>query len=237
MKLYIFIISGILLFILASAVIRQLPSDPLVQGASKESLSISAVPTKQIIQGTDTLEVINERKDGLLYRYTSSDLGFIFTFISNPNLQGSTWYALRTDTTVCLTYDPEDTNCEKGQFVEVLSKLPEQSLADAIQASFLYATTPDLCFVKDYSQSNDMTPFEYAEISYPEDPNAESPFTNEYAQYCPERYRKANGVRYFMYNPAFSDRYAFFNIGQYAISGGTTDKAWQQTFVFTQRAE
>lgn len=238
MKPYVIAGFVLALFLVIAAVIRQLPHEPLVKGASEGNVSVKPTLSVQSINGTDTVEVINERKDGLLYRYTSRDLGISFTFVSNQSIPGNAWHALRTDNTICLTYDQSDTMCEKGQFVEILKKMPEQSLAEAIQSTFLYGITPDQCFVKDYSQQNDTSPYEYAEIAYPEDPDAETPFfENEYAQYCPERYRKSNGIRYFMFNPSFPDRYAFFNIGQYAISGGASDKAWQQTVVFTEISE
>lgn len=69
------------------------------------------------------------------------------------------------------------------------------------------------------------------QVMYPDQSTETDPFSLSTATVCPEAYRKTNGIRYFMTDRAHSDRFAFFDIGQYVIPGGD-GTAWQDTFTF-----
>ena len=117
----------------------------------------------------------------------------------------------------------------QGQWIEEFSKLPSETFAQSIERQILAGFSTSTCKVE-VSQSNKYQGgYMTAEISYPApvDPNA-SPLGHE-AQ-CNGKYDKTNGIRYFLYDSAHSDRFYFLSIGQYPIIA-TGTQTWQDTLV------
>lgn len=178
-------------------------------------------PISSPTAGTDTLTDLGNN----VAKFSSPTLGISFNFVKSYS-NGETMYATRSGSVVCVTSNQND--CRQGQSVEIFSKKPSQSLSDAIKEQFLSGISENDCFVT--------TSFGKTIISYPHNNNSDVPgWDSPAAQKCPEKYRETNGIRYFYLDPNTPDKFAFFDIGQYAIMGANDNKTpWQDTFKFTQ---
>lgn len=194
----------------------------LLDSSPSPSISASPKPTTS----SDRFEEIGNN----IIRYTSPELGISFTYLTEDDISYK-YQIFRQGNLICITYDSSDNKCTKGQFVKIFDKNLDESLFSAIENDFLIGIDKKECFVKSYSKKDTGT-VSYAEISYPlpTDPNA--PFWTN-ADKCPSDYAKTNGIRYFMADSHSPDKYAFFSIGQYAISGNNKTP-WQDTFQFTK---
>jgi hypothetical protein len=119
------------------------------------------------------------------------------------------------------------------QYVEIFNKDENKDLKESIEEDFLKDYSSKECFYKKLKESTDNT--EYGIISFPIDNNSEIPWWDNNKN-CPQEYSETNGIRYFIEDADYTNRYAFFDIGQYAIMG-SEDKTWQQTFKFIDKEE
>lgn len=169
-----------------------------------------------------------------LKTFSSEKLGISFTYLQDATSQAGLGpiIAKEIGNKVCVTYDPQDNDCSKGQFVEVFTKSSNQTLEQTIKDKFLSNYSPNDCFVDTnitYPTKTQpaITSYNLAEISFPksDDPN-QSPWAN--ADKCPAGYTSTNGISYFLMDKTHPDKYFFFSIGQYQISS-ENNKGWQDT--------
>lgn len=126
---------------------------------------------------------------------------------------------------------PKSLNQESGQSVEVFSKDTNQTLEQAITQRFLNDIAADTCFVT--KLDSQQTGIEQAIIDFPIPTDTAEPFYISDA--CPTAYSRANGIRYFYYDPRFPDKFFYFDIGQYGIPAynDSYDVSWQDTFTLS----
>ncbi len=153
--------------------------------------------------------------------FSSPDLGIGFFYPQKvQNIQsvdvketGNKIYVFMTNT------EPED-----GQWVEVFSKNPDDTLEKAIKQHFLTGKE-DECYVTVTKTEGSITTA-IIDFSYDQSNGLEGMF--EKTKYCSEDYAKTNGIRYFWYDSAHPETYLFFSIGQYGIPVTSTEN-WQDT--------
>ncbi len=156
---------------------------------------------------------------GVAFNYSPSDVTFNGTY--NPPLEKD---------------DRIYVGGSNGQWVQVFSKDPNQSIEDAIRVRFLSGIDSKVCYVQKASYQDQIKAPNVSAftISYPINTEGEDPWWL-YADKCGV-YATTNGISYFYYNSLFPDRFYYFSIGQYAILSGLTDTltdnvlTWQQTF-------
>lgn len=132
--------------------------------------------------------------------------------------QNSTVYIYSTGTTPL-----------EGQWIKYFNKSPEETFTQSIERQILVGFSTSTCTVK-VTQLRD---YERAEILYPEPEDTSAPFWQR-ASECNDAYAKTNGIRYFLYDPAHSDRFYFVSIGQYPIIA-TGTITWQDTISIGNR--
>lgn len=160
--------------------------------------------------------------------YQDGELGINFHY---SQTQGSQSVATtKRDSTVYIYFD--DSDPESGQFIRLFSKDPDQTLAEAIKTKFLQGKDEDLCWV-DVDPSPNQYPTDYmtAEIVFLNLEPLDLAALWEQTQYCSADYAHTNGIRYFLYDIAHPDRFAFISVGQYAITAGE-QQGWQETVRF-----
>jgi len=118
---------------------------------------------------------------------------------------------------------------DTGQFIEVFSKNSNESLEASIRRQILAGFPSGDCKIN-VTPSNIQAGFQVAEITYPRPTNTEEPFFAN-AKLCNQDYDQTNGMRYFLYDPNFPEKFAFLDIGQYAIAGAG-EIPWQYTVKF-----
>lgn len=116
-----------------------------------------------------------------------------------------------------------------GQSVQVFTKPADQSLADAIKQQILASYPSPDCTVT-VAPSNIIGGYQVAEIGYPPPTDSNAPYWDNAAK-CNETYAKTNGIRYFLYDPKHPTKFAFLDIGQYAILAHDMIP-WQDTLTF-----
>ncbi|HXK36000.1 MAG TPA: hypothetical protein VJ553_00255 [Candidatus Paceibacterota bacterium] len=154
--------------------------------------------------------------------FSSGVLGISFQYI--PLHPESVTVAVKEVGDRIYVYDTR-TGYEGGQFVEQFSKKTNETFEASIRRQILAGFTGQ-CTVE-LARSNIYSGGWIAEIGYPDpsDPN-DPPWEN--AQYCNEDYAQTNGIRYFLYDEDFPDRFYYFDIGQYSIFG-RDEIPWQHT--------
>jgi len=118
-----------------------------------------------------------------------------------------------------------NTEPEEGQWVEVFSKNPDNTLSEAIRQHFLAGKDESKCYVTVTKTQGTITT---AIIDFPNNQSNGLDGMFEKTNYCSEDYAKTNGIRYFWYDSAHPETYLFFSIGQYGIPVSSTEN-WQDT--------
>lgn len=161
-------------------------------------------------------------------QYISPNLKIAFNYLPN---QGGQKVAVKEVGNKIYIY-ADNTSFDNGQFVEVLSKDKNDTLAEAIEKKFLNGISKNDCFVISENNNFKFYPASYstAEISYPEnnDPNTGP---GEIPAKCPQNYSRTNGIRYFLGDSNHPEKLLFISIGQYGISAGESIN-WQDTISF-----
>lgn len=165
--------------------------------------------------------------------FTSNKLGLTFSYLESNNSGFQTITVKEAGNKICVTYDVNDANCSKGQYVEVFQKSPADTIEQAITKRFLANYSSNECYaLKDnrYSNLNYPASYETAVISFPKPTNTDGPWW-EIGSKCPQTYTESNGMAYFLEDKNHPDKLLFFSIGQYAIDAGN-NKTWNQTLQF-----
>lgn len=178
---------------------------------------------------TDSANEINiPAKDVKIYE--SPRLGIRFKYASQEN--GRNVLIKETGDTVYVY--TQDTAAEEGQFVRVLAKDTDETLAQAVNREFLTGYNDQQCFIT--SWDDDLGPKPNAGItaviSFPKGPTDSVTPWWENGKNCPLNYSVSNGLAYFWANHDSSDTFVFFSIGQYIIPGETPTTSWHNTFGF-----
>ena len=108
-------------------------------------------------------------------------------------------------------------NPQSGKYVQVFSKDPQESMADAITRQVLHGYSLQDCLVKPanlekryLTHSN----YQYMQVTTPYTPNQSYDTTSAEAQKCPEfTYTRINGVSYFMMDTNHPDKLLFVKLG------------------------
>ena len=165
----------------------------------------------------------------LLKRFTSDKLGITFTYLTKQNEE--TLNTLESGDKVYI-YSNNFKDPTQGQWVEVFSKDPTQSLENTIKEKFLKNISSTDCFTKvldtaPIAKQNYPANFKLVEISYnrSDDPNLGPDAGSEK---CPATYTSTNGISYFLEDRNYPSKYLYLSIGQYAILS-ENDKVWQNT--------
>lgn len=158
--------------------------------------------------------------------FTSHELGVSFKYLSEQD-PGLPTKVTQVGDKVYVSVG--DMSVESGQSLEVFTKPAEQSFADAIRDQIL-ASFPSTDCTVEASPSNIQGGYWVAEIGYPMAADADVPFW-ENAKLCNEKYDKANGIRYFLYDPSHPTKFLFVDIGQYFIQGPNSIP-WQHSITF-----
>ena len=194
----------------------------LEEVSSETTPSPTAQPTTPVASYTEDTSITGQKK------YTSPQLGISFLYLSSS--QGSS-FKIKEVANKIYIYD-SNYDYDSGQYVEVFTKESDQTLKQAIEETFLEGYTADKCiatsspaseeYPSTYIQGNITVPGEFTDIE-------------EMAlkwQECPQPYVRTNGISYFLMDGEIPNKFVFFSIGQYAISAGAGDLAWQDTIVF-----
>ncbi len=181
-------------------------------------------------QNTNTApEVLPEN----VKRFTSDKLGITFTYLTTAKDYKAT--VQEVNDKVFINLNVSATNpITNGQWVQVFSKDPSDTLVQAITKRFLSGISVQDCFVTVQSRTNISSTQSAAIIDWPAtliDEN--NPFGDN--SKCPKEYQKTNGERYFLVDSQDSTKLLFFSIGQYAIMGlNDNSTTWQQTLRMTK---
>lgn len=166
-------------------------------------------------------------------KFTSTSLGISFSYLENQNQGHWTITVKEMGDKACVTYDTNDNDCSKGQYVQVFQKTPADTLENAITKQFLKGYSTNDCFVTtNYPYTNIKPPlgfpstYRIAVISFPAptDPNTGMQNANK----CPRPYTAAGGLAYFLEDTNHPDKLFFFHIGQYGIEA-ENKLQWNQT--------
>jgi hypothetical protein len=161
--------------------------------------------------------------------YVSEKLGLSFNYLWDQSGDG------KQDTTVTeagnkVYIHQLNEAKERGQWVERIFKDKNLTLQQAIEQNYLKNISREDCFFKSMNDTDTPSHLDTGIIAYPFDPNADSPWIQTK---CPQQYSMTNGIRYFYYDKNYTDRFYFFDIGQYSILANE-DTPWQNTFKITK---
>lgn len=168
---------------------------------------------------------------GVSRTFTSPNLGISFQYVKYPD-KNSTANVKEEGNRVYVYMN--NAVAESGQFVEVFNKNPDETFEASIRRQVL-ANFPSAQCKIEISRSNIYSGGYVAEISYPAPTDSNQPvFAN--MELCNKNYDKSNGIRYFLYDANYPDKFLYFDIGQYAIPGRGTFETnvipWQDTIQF-----
>jgi hypothetical protein len=162
-------------------------------------------------------------------RYVSTALGVSF---STPLGIGTKPFIVsEQDQTICVSQVANDALCGSGQFVEIFQKEAAETLESAIRRLFLAGKDEERCLVTVSNAKNYPAEFLMGQITFPPTEEVDMEQMMLDSEYCSPSYAQTNGIRYFLEDTNKPTRFAFFSIGQYAISS-LAQKPWQETFEF-----
>ncbi len=165
-------------------------------------------------------------------RFTSDDLGITFTYLATGKDYTTTVQEIGDKVYVAQNLRANE-SITTGQWVEVISKDTNDTLAQAIEKKFLVNYDSKKCFVKATVSTGYPSTYSTARISFPYANNNVDPWFAP-GENCPPNYTETNGENYFMMDSAHPDRFLFFSIGQYGIWGSNDQKTtWQGTLRVT----
>lgn len=160
-------------------------------------------------------------------KYISYHLGVSFLYLE---LDVDQQIMIKEENNTIYLYH-EETSYKYGQFIEVFTKNKNESLAETIEKQFLANKDQDRCVVEVNPATNHPTGFMQAEICYPKGRFDNLALLWKEVEYCSVDYARTNGIRYFLYNINYPEKFAFLSIGQYAIPADE-NSGWQDTVKF-----
>lgn len=185
-------------------------------------------------QSTNTNTTATEVLPTNVKRFTSSNLGITFTYLTTAKDYKATVQEIGDK--VYINTNVSTTNpITNGQWVQVFSKDSSDTLTQAITKRFLSGISTKDCFVTVQSRTNISKTQSAAIIDWPaaliDDTH---PFGDN--SKCPKEYQKTNGERYLLTDSQDPTKLLFFSIGQYAIQGWNDnyETTWQQTLRITE---
>lgn len=123
---------------------------------------------------------------------------------------------------------------DTGQYVEIFSKEPNDTLTEAIKKQFLEGYLESDCevYIKndEYYPKNYPENYEVASIRVTGDFNDLGEWY-ELLKNCPPTYTESNGRSFFLSDKNNPDKFLFFFIGQYPISA-SNNLTWEETVRF-----
>jgi hypothetical protein len=121
---------------------------------------------------------------------------------------------------------------DSGQYLEMFQKNPNISLEETLKKTFLenYSTI-DCTVVTETTPSSYPTSYIQANIKVPGEFTDLEDMSIKW-QKCPKTYVQTNGMSFFLMDQNYSDKFAFFSIGQYGIATNKDDTLWQDTVEF-----
>ncbi len=192
-----------------------------IQNTPSPTVEIASSP---VVKPSPAFEPIS---DPSVKRFVSETLGITFTYKYKNGPDTVVTKEIGDKVYVYLsTWQPE-----KGQYVQIFHKNPQESINQAIFRLIISGHNVEDCLLKDYKTDKYPVGFQTFMMTVPQGPNDGLPELSAKAEKCPQPYTAIGGLAFFLYDPAFPDRFAFFSIGQYGIDseGG---KMWQDTLRF-----
>ncbi len=179
-------------------------------------------------QPTDSNTNASSKNDVQVYE--SPRLGIRFKYAAQDNGQR----VLVKETGDTIYVYTQGTVPEQGQFVRVWTKDLNESLQQAVKTRFLKGYSEQRCFVTSWVDNVGTKPSTgvTAVVSFPIGPTDSTTPWWDNGKHCPQNYTVSNGLAYFWTDDERSERFVYFSIGQYVISGETPDTSWHTTFEF-----
>lgn len=157
-------------------------------------------------------------------RFTSQKLGVSFTYLKSQNGQTISTQEIGNKVYVYM----DNTAVTNGQYLEVMPKDKNQTLADAIKAQILTGYSTSDCVIQPATQYIPAG-FTALEIVVPFNQNDTQDQIVAKSEKCPATYTAMGGMAYFIEDPAYPDRMYFLSIGQYLIESEGSNSGWQNT--------
>ncbi|SRR6266568_1407075 len=175
--------------------------------------------------------------------YTSKALGISFNYIPFfPNGIGQYFFVKEIGNIIYLYWEPGHNQPFSGsdaeflrdialgaKSIQVFTKDPQKSLTEGIQAQFLTGYSKNDCFanIQHYSRPVPEDSYQTAIIDFPRKAGHSRQQLEQLVAKCPQYTDSFDSIRYFMMDPAHSDKLLFVTIGQDnlpAEGGGTWDR-------------
>lgn len=180
-----------------------------LQETSGADSSLTPAPIAQ--PDSSSVFELNKKEAGTKIYY-SDKLGIGFTYLSldpgyTPNI---------TETATKIDLD--------GQSIEVFTKDPKLTLAEAIKDNFLSGYDQKDCFVKVYeTNEQELSNYISAGISFPAPSDPSMPWWQNSVK-CPRYYSETNGLQYFLMNNDVPDKFLFVKLGQASSASDGTPR-------------
>lgn len=166
-------------------------------------------------------------------KYVSPQLGISFLYSVIDVIDNKTEFTTKEMGNKVYIHPP-GSSYETGQYIEVFKKDPNQTLEQAIKATFLENYSEEKCLVS-VEQLSTIYPSSYTKarieaVGYSNSTSMQE--MSEKIKECPKIYTQSGGVAYFLMDENHPDKFVFFSIGNDTISSGTDDLTWQDTIEF-----
>lgn len=182
-------------------------------------------------QNTLTSSTSNNTNTVTVQTYHSSKLGIQFSYADQDLGQK---VVIQESGDKAFVYF-EGTNVEDGQSVQVFSKSSTETLQQAVENKFLSGYNRADCFVQDGTDVHKTPPISGVAVvvAFTISQDVDSDGLDN-ADKCPKNYSLTSGVSFFWTDQDNSERFVFFNIGQYYILGDNKNPSWHTTLRFIE---
>lgn len=180
---------------------------------------------KEKIEGT-----INQQATPLQKVFTSKELGIEFTYLEKTPLNKVDTVKTKVVGNKVYVYFKEE-NFEKGQYVEVFNKDPNDNLKTAINKQILKNYSEENCSTDISKSSSYLDSYEEVYVSYAKSLLSDGFVGTNDVDKCPTKYISYQGKAIFVTDKKHPDKFVFFSIGQYGIEAGD-GKFWEETIKF-----
>lgn len=187
------------------------PKDENKNEDSNNSVTQTEEPTLEEIFGMDKKEAGTEL-------YYSENLKVGFTYLPNPQ-EGLNIKVSEVGDKIYI--HDASSPIETGRSIEVFTKNPQQSLAEAIEENFLQGYDSKDCFVKITGMIDQNPNYENAVISFPPSNDPNGPWWQN-AEKCPKNYSETNAIQYFLMDKEVPEKFFFLTLGQESLTSDGT---------------
>lgn len=188
-------------------------------------IEVKDIDENSVVGKFEDTEIPDQKK------YTSEALGVSFLYLENQGIEN---IVIEEEGSRIYIYGAAYER-DSGQFVEVFSKDPNETLLTALEKQFLkdYPKTDCEAYIKE----NDSSHPESFEVGSIRVTGGWKDMDDLIARYgaCPAVYTESNGISYFVADTNHPDKFVFFSIGQYGIAAdpdGADRRMWQETIEF-----